>query len=98
MKVSNMIYQRIVGIFPKLNKDMVVALADELGGKITEDVMKEMHNHINEILAPIGLCLYRLTPTKGADDYGLADKDGDSIDIELILKPAMDNYYKVDEG
>ncbi len=63
----------------------------------TENTPEQMHDHINEMLAPVGLCLYRLTPTNSADDYGLADKDGDPIDIESVLKPAMDNYYKVDE-
>lgn len=59
-----------------------------------EAATREMHSHINEMLAPIRLCLYRIVPTSGSNDYGLADKDGDAIDIESVLKPAMDSYYK----
>ena len=73
------------------------ARAGEMADKTIEKVMKQMHDHINEMLSPISLCLYRLTPTEGAKDYGLADKYGDSIDIESVLKPTMDRYYQVEE-
>lgn len=57
-----------------------------------------IHKDINKMLEPVGLRLSYVVDGTGIRDFMLADRDGDGIEIEDVLGPAMNDYYNTGDN